>query len=190
MDEGKCACTLLSSIFSCMICSMKKILLLLLLYPFSAFAISDSAWTKFDFEFDQEKPWVELQSQLPAYPKEENYLPFFVSATAVNQFFVDARSISIGEDGVVRYTLIVKSPYGAVNVSFEGVRCGSGELKLYAFGRSDGTWSRARTASWESIEYKDINRHHHMLHDDFLCVGHTPVRSVEEIVKKLKAGYR
>ena len=169
---------------------MKKILLLLLLYPLGVFAAPVKEWSKFDFEFDQEKPWVELQAQLPAYPKEENFLPFFVSATAVNQFYIDARSISIGEDGVVRYTLIVKSPYGALNVSFEGMRCASAERKLYAFGRSDGTWSKARASKWEDIEYKDVNRHHHMLHDDFLCVGHAPANSTEDIVKNLKAGFK
>lgn len=169
---------------------MKKILLLLLLYPLAVFAASNNDWTKFDFEFEQDKPWVELQAQLPAYPKEENYLPFFVSATAVNQFFIDAQSISVGEDGVVRYTLIIKSPYGAVNVSFEGMRCASGERKLYAFGRSDGTWSKARNSKWEDIQYKDVNRHHHMLHDDFLCVGHTPAKSAADIVKALKAGFK
>lgn len=169
---------------------MKKYLLLLLLYPFSVLAEPAKEWTKFDFEFDQDKPWVELQAQLPAYPKEENYLPFFVSATAVNQFFIDALSLSIGEDGVVRYTLIVKSPQGAANVSFEGLRCASGERKLYAFGRSDGVWSKARASKWEDIQYKDINRHHHMLHDDFLCIGHTPAKSVKDIVKTLKAEFR
>lgn len=173
---------------------MKKILSLLLLcslgYSLSVFAAPDKEWGKFDFEFDQEKPWVELQAQLPAYPAEGNYLPFFVSATAVNQFFIDAQSISIGEDGVVRYTLIVKSPHGAVNVSFEGMRCASGERKLYAFGRSDGSWSKARASKWENIEYKDVNRHHHMLHDDFFCIGQTPAKSVEDIVKNLKTGFK
>ncbi len=168
---------------------MKKYLLLMLLYPLSTLAEPAKEWTKFDIEFDQEKPWVELQAQLPTYPKEENYLPFFVSATAVNQFYIDAPSISIGEDGVVRYTLIVKSPYGAVNVSFEGVRCASGERKLYAFGRSDGSWSRARNVKWENIEYKDINRQHHMLHDDFFCEGHITARAEADIVKKLKMGF-
>ena len=169
---------------------MKKLLLLLLLYPLAAFAEPAKEWTKFDVEFDEEKPWVEMQAQLPAYPKEENYLPFFVSATAVNKFFVDAQSISIGEDGVVRYTLIVKSPYGAVNVSFEGMRCASEERKLYAFGRSDGTWGKARASKWEDIQYKDVNRQHHVLYDDFLCLNHLPAKSPEDIVKALKFGFK
>jgi hypothetical protein len=57
---------------------------------------------------------------------------------------------------VVRYTVVVKSPAGAETVSFEGMRCESGERKLYAFGRADGQgggeWSRNRYARWDVIK--------------------------------------
>lgn len=171
-----------------MIGHMKNIILsLLLLFPFIACAAPDKEWTKFDVEFDDEKPWVELQSQLPAYPAEGDYLPFYVSAATPNQFYIDQKSISIGEDAVVRYTLIVKSPGGALNISFEGIRCATGERKLYAFGRSDGSWSKARNSKWEAIAYKDRNRYHHVLHDDFFCKGSTPVQSAEVAVNALKS---
>ena len=79
---------------------MKTIFLLLLLaVPLTASA----EWGKFEYEFDEEKPWAEIEAQLPSYPKEESLLPFFVSAATDNRFFVDASSISTGGDGVVRY---------------------------------------------------------------------------------------
>ena len=166
---------------------MKKLwVLLLLAIPLTAHA----EWGKFEYEFDQEKPWAEIEAQLPAYPKEENLLPLFVSAATDNKFFVDAASISTGEDGVVRYTMIVKSSVGAVNVSFEGIRCASRERKLYAFGRKEGAWSRARFAKWEPIHYQDRNRHHHMLHDDFFCPNGIIVKNPQEAVDLLRRSFR
>lgn len=163
---------------------MKKLLVFLLLLPHAALA----KWDQFDFDFDNEKPWAEIEAQLPAYPKTEDLLPFFVSAATDNKFFVDGKSISVGDDGVVRYTLWVKSPEGAVNVTFEGMRCNSAESKIYAFGRADGTWSKARSSKWEQIEYKNRNRQHHMLYDDFFCPAGIIVESAEEAVRALKHG--
>jgi hypothetical protein len=131
---------------------------------------------------------VELEAQLPPAPRPENLLPFFVSAATDNLFFVDSLSISRGEDGVVRYTLVVKSSSGATNISYEGMRCGTSEVKRYAFGRPDGGWGKARNVRWEKISYKDLNRHHHMLHDDFFCPRGIVVRTAEEAVNALKRG--
>ena len=166
--------------------NMKKLLMLSLLL-LSHFA-GASEWGQFDFEFENEKPWSELQTKLPAYPKQENLLPFFVSAATDNQFYIDASSISVAEDGVVRYVLIVKSAEGAMNVSFEGIRCATHEKKIYAFGRAEGGWSKARFSKWEPIQYAARNRQHHMLYDDFFCPTGLIVGSVEEAIRALKLG--
>ena len=166
---------------------MKKLIVVLLLaIPLTALA----EWGKFEYEFDEEKPWAEIEAQLPPYPKEENLLPLYDSAATDNKFYFDAASISTGEDDVVRYTMIVKSSAGAVNVSFEGIRCASRERKLYAFGRKEGSWSRARSAKWEPIRYQDRNRHHHMLYDDFFCPNGIIVKTPQEAVDLLKRSFR
>lgn len=167
---------------------MKTILRLFLLWLIFPGATLAGGWGQFDFEFEQDKPWVELQAQLPAKPQQENLQPFFVSAATDNKFYIDAASISVGEDGVVRYTLLVKSPEDAINVTFEGMRCNTREKKLYAFGRADGSWSKARFSKWEPILYADRNRQHHMLYDDFFCPAGLAVGSPEEAVAALKRG--
>lgn len=170
---------------------MRGLLLLLLCFPLLASAADErfgerGNWGKFEFEYDNEKPWIELQAQLPAYPKDENLLPFFVSAAADNQFFIDSASLSVDADNVVRYALLVKSPQGALNMTFEGIRCTTREKKLYAFGRPDGTWSRNRFSKWEAIQNVSRNRQHHMLYDDFLCFNKQTAPTVEAIVRALK----
>lgn len=168
---------------------MKKRLLILCLLPATALAagFDQSSWGKFEYDFE-EKPWVEVETQLPSAPKPENLLPFYVSATTDNRFFIDSASLSLGEDGVLRYTLVIQSSGGASNVSYEGMRCSSGEVKRYAFGRNDGSWGKARTPRWEDIRYKDVNRQHHMLYDDFFCPRGIVVNSAEEAVKALRRG--
>lgn len=168
---------------------MNKLAWLFFLLPCLAQAngLSDSAWGKFDFDFE-EKPWVELEAQLPPAPKTENLLPFYVSSDSDNQFFVDSASILAGADGVVRFTLAVKSSAGAMNISFEGLRCSSAEVKRYAFGRTDGGWGKARNARWETIAYKAMNRQHQMLYEDFFCPRGTAVKTPAEAIDALKRG--
>lgn len=148
-----------------------------------------AGWGDFDYDFEADnKPWKEIEAQIPAYPKLEEALPFFVSAASDNQFFIDPKSVSVGEDDTVRYTLIIKSVTGVLNISFEGIRCGTREKKLYAFGRKDGTWSRNKYAKWDAIKYKDVNRQHHMLYDDFFCPNTIIAKDAAEVANALKYG--
>lgn len=136
---------------------------------------------------DDKKTWKEIAAQLPPYPKAENLIPLEAGASG-HRFFVDAPSIAVGADGVVRYTLLVKTAGGAVNVSFEGMRCETREQKYYAIGRSDGVWSRARNPQWRRIETKEINRHHGVLYADYFCDGKFPVQSARNAIDALKYG--
>lgn len=153
-------------------------------------ALSAAAqWKDWDYDLDQEKKsWSELQAQIPAYPKPGNLLKFDAGASTANQFFVDAASVSVGDDGVVRYTLMVKTGGGATNVSFEGIRCDTRELKIYAFGRPNSEWSRARDTQWRPIEFREINNHHLTLHREHFCPGRKTIATAPQILHTLKYG--
>lgn len=158
-----------------------------------AFAALPAAaqWRLFESDFDDgEKAWKEIEAKLPPYPKAENLIPFEAGAATAHKFFIDAPSISVGEDGVVRYTLFVKAAGGAVNVSFEGIRCETREQKYYAIGHGNGSWSKARDPQWRRIEYQDVNRHHGVLYADFFCRGKSPVKSPQEAINTFKYGPR
>jgi hypothetical protein len=133
--------------------------------------------------------WVELEVRLPPYPKPGNLIQFEVSSASSNRFYIDPDSISVGGDGVVRYTLVIRGPAGAENISYEGIRCETREQKYYAFGRSDGSWSSARSGVWRWIEYKEINRQHGILYLDFFCPDKKkPVGLPREIIRRLRYG--
>jgi len=163
---------------------MKKLLALLLMLPLSAYA----EWGQFDFEFEADKPWVEVAAQLPPPPKAENLIEFNVSSATRNRHFIDAASISVGEDKVVRYTVVIDAAGGARNVSFEGMRCATGERRLYAYGQPDGTWTKARNANWEGIKMRSLLSYHKALYESHFCAGGINARDVEEAVRNLRQG--
>lgn len=140
-------------------------------------------------EDGNKKRWRELEVKLPPYPKAGTIIAFDVSAASSNRFYIDPESISVGGDGVVRYTVVVRSPGGAENISYEGIRCETREQKYYAFGRRDGSWANARTSDWRYIEYKDINRQHGVLYLDYFCPDRRkPLGSPKDIIQRFKYG--
>jgi hypothetical protein len=145
-------------------------------------------WRLFESEFDrQTKPWSEIEARLPGYPRADNLIPFEAGGATPHRFYIDAPSLSVGDDGVVRYTLVVKTAGGATNVFFEGIRCETREQKLYAVGhREDGKWVRAREPEWRHIEYKEWNRQHGVLYADFFCLDRRRPRNLKQIIEALE----
>jgi hypothetical protein len=142
---------------------------------------------EFDNQYD-EKPWEEVEVQLPAYPVAGSMIRFKVGAIADTAFLIDSKSLSVGVDGVIRYTLEVVSPTGARNVSYEGMRCATAERRFYAFGRADGTWSKARGNQWVKISGTS-NNHHVELFSGYFCPPGSPsVASAEEALTVLRNG--
>jgi hypothetical protein len=137
---------------------------------------------------DDGKPWLEADVTLPAFPQNEDLVEFYVSATTRNRFFIDARTLNVGSDGVVRYALVVLTAGGATNVSYEGIRCSSGEVRLYATGRADRKWAPARVSEWAPIENKTVNRHHAALSREYFCPGGVPIASAAEGRNALRSG--
>ena len=165
---------------------MKILPALLLCLPLVAHA----EWGEFEHDFEQDKPWVETAAQLPPYPKAENLIPFNVSSATRNHYFVDAASISVGADKVVRYTVVIDAAGGARNVSFEGMRCENGERRLYAYGHPDGSWSKARNSSWEGIRFRSLLSYHKALYEDHFCPDGINVRDAKAAVESLRRGVR
>lgn len=122
----------------------------------------------------------------PAYPREPDLIEFFVAATSAFRFFIDPASISVGNDGVVRYTLVARSAAGARNVSYEGMRCSTGEMRLYALGR-DGGWVKS-AGDWRAIAPRSVQRWHNALYREYFCPQKAPIASRREGIEALRRG--
>lgn len=93
----------------------------------------------------------------------------------------------MGEDGVVRYTLVARSPGGTENVTFEGIRCATQEYRIYATGLGSGAWSRTE-APWRAIQPLSIQRWHNALASEYFCPQGNPIHSAEEGRRALRSG--
>jgi hypothetical protein len=142
---------------------------------------------RFEADFDEAKPWNELETQLPGAPRETSQTRLELGPTARHEYFLDRDSISAGGDGVVRYTLIVRAAAGGRTVNFEGMRCASGEWKLYAFGRPDGSWSRNKHAAWTLIKDRENAGYHRELFAHYFCTVDGPA-DMKIITKALREG--
>ena len=170
--------------------------LLLALLAFDAFAQADPrGWSYGRLPANQtgekeQTPWQELDVEPPEFPKSENLVEFYVSAVATNKYYIDASTLVVGNDGVVRYVLVVKTGGGATNVSFEGIRCKERTWKHYATGRVDNTsWTKARgNIDWRPIENKAVNRHHAALSRDLFCPRGSPIRNADDGRNALRLG--
>lgn len=142
---------------------------------------------KSDWEMRQEeRDWREGEVTLPALPRPEALIEFFPSATTSFRFFVDPASLSVGEGGVVRYTLVARSARGVDNVSYEGIRCKSDTYRVYAHANA-GAWSRTGT-DWKPIEPKSVQRWHNELARRYFCPLHLPILSAAEGLDALRRG--
>jgi hypothetical protein len=134
---------------------------------------------------DPDPDWKEGEYMLPPPPSEETLRAFVVSATSSSTFMVDESSLVVGDDRVVRYVLVVRSAGGAENVTYEGIRCETGERRIYAIGRPGGEWGMARQSDWEVIGPQAHNRPRATLARAYFCDGTAPPRNREEVLRRL-----
>lgn len=116
----------------------------------------------------EEKGFKEIEATLPTYPEDSGLLEFQLRHNSANRFYVDRNSISIGSDRVIRYSAIVKSASGALNTSYEGIRCKTSEYKVYAYGTDNGEWTKAHDSEWRRIERSNAD-FRFTLYKDYFC---------------------
>lgn len=145
----------------------------------------DSAFT---YLLDRPSNWVENKvDTLPPLPQESNLLPFEVSGNTPLQFAIDRNSLTVGSDGVVRYTVVVTSPSGARNVNYEGIRCDTYEWRLYAGLNADHDgWDRTVANDFTRIENGALNAYHAALYQDYLCANKMPTGKASQILENIR----
>ena len=164
---------------------MKRLFILLLfLLPGLALAVE---YLNPDFVED-DTPWEEVAAKLPAYPKNENLIAFEVSSATPNKFMIDTASLSVGTDGVVRYTVVIESPRGARTVNYEGMRCDPAEYKIYGFGQEDGKWTENKRAAWQPFKQRSLLSYHKALFEDHFCPDWIRIKDAAEGIRNLKRG--
>lgn len=169
---------------------MKRIALLGALFLGAAFAQQAPQKSDWEIQYEEKLREQRLQEEgiktLPAFPKADNLVEFEVSARTDFRFFVDAASLTV-EDGVVRYTVVARSPSGVDNIAYEALRCDTRQYRMYAAGRPDGSWS-VRLTPWREYPRVTATSWQHALAREYWCIGKNTVLSAAEAVHALRNG--
>ncbi|MDD2816535.1 MAG: CNP1-like family protein [Thiotrichaceae bacterium] len=114
---------------------------------------------------------IELALTLPKFPKKEDLQSFSVDEVENTQFELDTQNLSIGKDGIVRYSVVITAATGLPNVFYEGIRCATAEYKTYAFGSSHTSFQKQLHADWAKISRnsRGTARYRFALLDYYLC---------------------
>ena len=155
---------------------MRLLLLVVVLAGCGAPPVEKSDW-ELKHQSQLQSP-AEPALRLPPYPPGGELLEFSPGPASTFRFFIDAASLSVAE-GIVRYTLVARSDRGVQNVSYEGMRCESGEVRIYAVGR-DGAWS-GKPGEWRSpLAW------HRPLYREYFCRFKQAIHSPEEGLAALR----
>jgi len=130
--------------------------------------------------------WREAEAPpAPAF-KLDGLIPLEIPGSAL-RFGVDPSTVSVGRDGIVRYVAVATSASGVVNALYEGIRCGTGEFKVYARHNPAGGWNVAKDSPWRPLQDQPVSRHTLLIAHTGACMGHSPNRSATQIVRDLRA---
>lgn len=138
--------------------------------------------------------WQERQINLPPWPQDGDLVEFRLDDPAAPisfRYFIDGRNLSVGSDGVVRYTLVAQSASGARNVTYEGLRCtAQGVFRVYAYG-SAKSFTPIEGEEWQTIIRRPGDELHRELHGFFLCGPRTfEPRPLKDMIRALKGQIR
>lgn len=130
--------------------------------------------------------WKETEAPPPPALRTQNLVPIDMPVGGALRFAVDPASVSVGPDGVVRYVVVASSPSGTVNAMYEGVRCSTAEVKVYARHNPDSGWVPARSPEWQPLHSRPNSRHSLIIARTGVCVGQGPSGTASEIVRALR----
>ncbi len=130
--------------------------------------------------------WKESESALPPFPQRKNLLPFEAGDLSNhNRYFVDKASLALGVDEVIRYTVVIQSETGLVNILHEGLRCLTREVKRYGFGTADGKMKRSQFDSWQRVRTRGMAAYQRELFNEYFCSDtrhpNPPARIIERL---------
>lgn len=104
---------------------------------------------------------------------------------------IDPKTISINHDtGIVRYVVVARGP-SALNASYEGIRCATGEFRVYARQTEGNPWSHSEGDNpWKSMrgQHNVMVQHPSWLARNGICIGTSVRQNVADMVRELKSG--
>ena len=132
--------------------------------------------------------WQEAQVTAPASFSTEAVTAFVLDAQSSMRLGIDPKTLTVDPDGVVRYVLVAKSSQGALNVLYEGIRCATAEVKVYARWDNVSSWNTSGKAEWEPLAFRGTTRRAMQMARGGVCEGKVPNGTPARILRALQSG--
>jgi hypothetical protein len=125
---------------------------------------------------------------LPGFPKRENLRKIRSPTHARGRtYYVDEKSITLGQDRITRYTVVVRSASGVNNVVHESMNCSERDIKVLAYGTSQGVLKLAQGTVWRRYNHQGPMAYRAILALDYICGdSHEPLDAAT-VVQRLRA---
>ena len=139
--------------------------------------------------FVEDPDWKEVD--VPAAPafSKDRLIPVAMPPYVTLRFGVDPATLTITNDGVIRYVMVAQSgdSKGAFSAMYEGIRCVSGEFKTYARFSASGQWAPVNNPQWRPLNDNNTSKHALALARQGACDGRSArARSVPTMISALK----
>jgi hypothetical protein len=129
--------------------------------------------------------WVEQSVPPPPAFSVERLMPLDMPPYVSVSVGIDPQTLNVGEDGVVRYVVVMRNSSGTVHAAYEGIRCFTRDFKTYARWTSQGTWSLVSKPEWRALNDNMPSRHAMAFARQGACDG-AAANSVATIQKAMK----
>ncbi len=137
--------------------------------------------------YPDEKAWTETVVAPPASFSTEALIGFEVLKASSLAYGIDPNTLTVGEDGVVRYVMVARSSSGALNVLYQGIRCATAETKTYGRLSDKGAWNTSPDAPWQELSFRGATRPAMILARQGICEGRTVTGNAPKILATLKS---
>lgn len=134
--------------------------------------------------------WAEDEVPPPPAYSLKRLIDIEMPHTSSIRMGIDPGTLNVNVDtGIVRYVVVAQGS-SAVNASYEGIRCATGEYRVYARQVLGGAWSASSDTTWKPMRGQAgvQVRHPFQLARDGLCLGTAVRLNVSEMVRELKTG--
>jgi len=141
----------------------------------------------------EEYVWKEGESSLPDYPREQDLVDIAGPANYANyRYRIDTKTLTVGVDGVIRYSLLIHSSSGVDNVFYDGIRCNSNQLKNYAYGSTNKQGEKVfvakKNTSWQAFKSRGVMAYGPVLVKNYFCNYDGALLKRHEIIQNIKYG--
>jgi hypothetical protein len=128
--------------------------------------------------------WREADAPPPPPLRTDRLIPVEIPSSTL-KFGVDPASISVGQDGIVRYVVVARSSSGVINANYEAIHCQMANVKVYARHNPDSGWVVVRDPQWMPLHSTPNSRHSLIIARTGACVGHGPNQPASKIARDL-----